>query len=200
MASPLKRREAATSSAKRARGEAPIVFFFRPEGANGWLSNWSAHGVRHDGIAFKTVEHFFMYHKALASDDFESARRIIAAPGPKEAKALGRSVRGFDEKKWSAEREAIMLTGLALKIEQHALLKRAVLQTCGHVLAEASPYDALWGIGCASDDARARNPAAWPGKNLLGRLWMRLRESTVSDDAVKMQPASLSASTSQPFR
>jgi predicted NAD-dependent protein-ADP-ribosyltransferase YbiA (DUF1768 family) len=40
---------------------------------------------------------------------------------------------------------------------------------CGErVLAEASPADAVWGIGVAADDPRAAEPDRWPGANLLG--------------------------------
>lgn len=40
---------------------------------------------------------------------------------------------------------------------------------------EASPVDAVWGIGLAADDARARDPRSWRGQNLLGFALMEAR-------------------------
>ncbi|MGN6746782.1 NADAR domain-containing protein, partial [Neisseria sp. P0024.S002] len=41
---------------------------------------------------------------------------------------------------------------------------------------EASPVDAIWGIGLAQDDPRAQNPLQWRGLNLLGFALMKVRD------------------------
>jgi len=156
-----------------------IIYFWRPYEKNGWMCNWSLHAVRENGITFKTVEHFYMYHKAVMMGDARSAEMVLLAKTPREAKGIGRSVANWDETKWVAVREEIMLRGLGLKIKQHPLLKLALVQTAGKFLAEASPFDAVWGIGCDAANPRARDPAQWPGRNLLGKLWMRLRETVL---------------------
>jgi ribA/ribD-fused uncharacterized protein len=46
--------------------------------------------------------------------------------------------------------------------------RRSLVGTAERVLVEASPVDRIWGIGLADDDARASQPAAWRGLNLLG--------------------------------
>jgi len=43
------------------------------------------------------------------------------------------------------------------------------------VLVEASPRDAIWGIGLAADDDQAASPENWPGLNLLGFALMEVR-------------------------
>jgi len=155
---------------------ARFVFFWRPSESHGWLSNWSPHAVREAGVLFPTAEHYLMYHKAKAMGDEEAASATLRAESPKQAKAIGRRVARFDERRWEALREAIMVRGLTLKIGQHPMLRSALLSTREKVIVEASPYDSVWGIGCSEDDARALDETRWPGTNLLGKAWMRVRE------------------------
>ena len=50
-----------------------------------------------------------------------------------------------------------------------------MLATKEHILVEASPVDAIWGIGLAVDDPQLANPQQWRGQNLLGFILMRVR-------------------------
>ena len=43
------------------------------------------------------------------------------------------------------------------------------------MLVEASPVDAIWGIGLAASDPLAVEPATWQGLNLLGFALMEVR-------------------------
>ena len=52
-----------------------------------------------------------MYHKAVVFRDHETAKQIMLEPGPKEQKALGRKVKGFDRKVWDSEKERIVEAG-----------------------------------------------------------------------------------------
>uniref|UniRef100_UPI0035A00B10 NADAR domain-containing protein n=1 Tax=Delftia acidovorans TaxID=80866 RepID=UPI0035A00B10 len=54
-------------------------------------------------------------------------------------------------------------------------LARYLLNTGDRVLVEASPVDAIWGIGLAADDVRATVPAGSQGLNLLGFALMQVR-------------------------
>lgn len=64
----------------------------------------------------------------------------------------------------------------AAKFEQISELKEFLLGTGGLVLAEASPYDRIWGIGLKDDDERSKNPDTWQGQNLLGFALMYVRD------------------------
>jgi len=154
-----------------------FVFFWKPNEENGLFSNWSHHSVIDEDIKFKTTEHFLMYHKALLMHDLDSAAQIIQARNPQVAKNLGKSVRNWDENKWEKQREDIMFKGLWLKATQHQDVKKCLMETYVKIIAEASPFDTIWGIGLLKSDKRALNQNEWLGKNLLGKTWMKVRES-----------------------
>jgi ribA/ribD-fused uncharacterized protein len=50
------------------------------------------------------------------------------------------------------------------------------LGTGDRVLVEASPVDAIWGIGLSAEDAEVTPPDKWPGENLLGFALMVVRD------------------------
>ncbi|MHC3968565.1 NADAR family protein, partial [Pseudomonas aeruginosa] len=116
-----------------------------------------------------------MAAKARLFDDSRLLERILAARSPGEAKALGREVAGFDEARWNAERVGIVIEGNLGKFGQNASLKKYLLGTADRVLVEASPVDAIWGIGLAASDPLAAEPATWQGLNLLGFALMEVR-------------------------
>jgi ribA/ribD-fused uncharacterized protein len=133
-------------------------------------------------LTFICAEQYMMHGKAILFGDREIAAEIIAADHPKTHKALGRKVKGFDDKIWKANREAIVLAGNRLKFEQNPDLKAPLLATRGTVLVEASPYDRIWGIGLSANDPRAQNEATWQGQNLLGKILTKLRDEWIAEE------------------
>jgi ribA/ribD-fused uncharacterized protein len=113
--------------------------------------------------------------KARLAGDAEAAGKILAAPHPGAAKALGRQVRGFDEQRWAQHRFDVVVAGNMAKFGQHPQLRDFLAGTGNRVLVEASPRDRVWGIGLAAGDERAGSPEHWPGLNLLGFALMEVR-------------------------
>ena len=153
------------------------TFFFRPESP---FSQWHPARFEVDGLVFGCAEQFMMHGKALLFDDAEVAAEILAAAHPREHKALGRKVRGFDEQAWRGNRERIVLEGNRAKFTQNPDLRAALMATAGTTLVEASPYDRIWGVGLSMDNPAIDDPANWRGKNLLGRILTRLRDEVLS--------------------
>jgi ribA/ribD-fused uncharacterized protein len=116
-----------------------------------------------------------MAEKARLFGDEETRSSILATSKPGAAKALGRTVRSFDEKRWGQHRFNIVVRASAAKFGQNADLAAYLAETGDKVLVEASPVDRVWGIGLAADDPRAERPAEWQGLNLLGFALMRAR-------------------------
>lgn len=139
------------------------------------LSQWYPASFTVDGRVFPTAEHCMMFRKATLFGDHDVANRIIAAPSPGAAKALGRQVQGFVQDTWDAQRLQIVAAGNEAKFAQNPELRRFLLSTGTKVLVEASPTDRVWGIGLAEDDSRSENPLLWRGLNLLGFALMIAR-------------------------
>jgi ribA/ribD-fused uncharacterized protein len=157
-----------------------FVFFFRPDEPNGWLSNWSNHPISDTtGTTYPTVEHLIMARKASLMDDSASLEKILKTKSARTAKSLGRKVSNWDEMKWQSRREAIALEGLQLKVVQHEEVADLLKTTTPKTLVEASPYDKIWGIGLASTHVNATQPEKWKGSNLLGKLWMKVRDEAL---------------------
>lgn len=168
--------------ARVARGERPKYLFFwghQPE-ADGRIgkscfSQWFDSPFTLDAIDYPTAEHFMMAEKARLFGDEAVCKRILAARTPAEAKKLGRLISGFDEERWLQARFEIVVKGNLAKFSQNPALREFLLNTGERVLVEASPVDAIWGIGLAADDPRSGNPDQWRGLNLLGFALMAVR-------------------------
>lgn len=135
-----------------------------------------------DGQRYATAEHWMMAEKARLFGDESALARVFAKDDPGAAKAAGRTVRNFDETLWLQHRFGIVVRGNRAKFDQHPALRDFLLGTGRQVLVEASPVDAVWGIGLAGDDPRAQNPASWQGLNLLGFALMAVRAGAASAD------------------
>ena len=100
-----------------------------------------------DPLEFHTAEQYMMYIKAVLMDDESTAEKILAAPGPGEAKAFGRAVKNFDQSTWDANCDAVVERGNFLKFSQDKRLGGILLGTADKEIVEASPNDKIWGIG-----------------------------------------------------
>jgi len=139
------------------------------------LSQWWPASFSIDDQQYPTAEHYMMAEKAKLFGDDEAYARILSARNPSEAKALGRRVKGFDEQLWTARRFQIAVRGNTAKFAQNPELKEWLIDTGDVVLVEASPVDAIWGIGLAAGDKRALDLRTWRGLNLLGFALMKTR-------------------------
>jgi len=147
-----------------------FVFFW-----HGWPSQWHPAAFTLDGAVYLCAEQFMMAEKARLFGDEETRARILAATSPREHKALGREVKGFDSARWTEVCREVVYRGNVAKFAQNADLAALLLATGERTLAEASPTDRIWGIGLAANDARATDPSGWKGKNWLGEALMRVR-------------------------
>ncbi|HEY0255035.1 MAG TPA: NADAR family protein, partial [Kofleriaceae bacterium] len=149
------------------------TFFFTESSP---FSQWYPCAFTVEGVRFNCAEQYMMYGKAKLFGDEEMLNRILAATHPKQHKALGRKVKGFDDKRWTANRETIVAAGSRAKFTQNEELKRVLLATKNTELVEASPYDKIWGIGLSAEDPKAQDPRKWRGQNLLGKILTQLRD------------------------
>ncbi|MGB1039647.1 MAG: NADAR family protein [Flavobacteriales bacterium] len=140
------------------------------------FSQWWIAGFDIDGIRYKTAEHFMMAEKARVFEDDEMREKIIACESPHEAKKMGRKVINFDYEIWMSCCYEIVKKGNFHKFGQNENLQTYLLSTGNKILVEASPVDAVWGIGMAENHKNAMNPDKWRGENLLGFALMEVRD------------------------
>ena len=140
------------------------------------FSQWYPLSFDWEGRKYLTAEHWMMAGKARLFGDLETLEQILAAPNPKDAKAFGRQVRGFDSEVWEAECYEIVVQGNMHKFGQNQTSRTYLLETGNKILVEASPVDAIWGIGHVQDSPEAQDPRKWRGQNLLGFALMEARD------------------------
>ena len=140
------------------------------------FSQWYEVSFEANGNYYKTAEHFMMAEKAKLFGDSDSEQKAIDAGSPKEAKNIGRSVKGFNENTWLKHRFEIVVNANIAKFSQNKDLLNFLLDSKDSILVEASPADNIWGIGLAADDESSKKPQFWKGENLLGFALMEVRD------------------------
>ena len=115
-----------------------IICFHLVDEPNGYLSNWYPSPFTLDGITYSSAEQYMMHQKAVIFGDTETASSILATDNVGKIKALGRSVRNFNEAFWNGIRQIIVYRGLLAKFRQNEDLKQQLLATHPHILAECA--------------------------------------------------------------
>ena len=122
---------------------------------------------------FSTSEALYQAAKFGAAPEVQ--RRIAGAPTAREAAAIGRGTPDGLNPDWNAQRVNAMRWVLRMKREANAAAIDAALARSGErVIVEVSTRDAWWGAKPAGDTYR--------GHNVLGRLWMELRQQLRDGD------------------
>ena len=136
----------------------------------GYLSNFAYCDIHYFGHKFYTSEQLFMWLKAKKFNDDEALAKLEAGPmSPKDAKAIGRSVKNFNNEVWDACKEEVMFTTITVKFNQNLDFKKELLKLKGKIMVEASPFDKIWGVGLKEDDPLILDEKNWKGENLLGK-------------------------------
>ena len=134
----------------------------------GPCSQWTESPFAEFDTTFNCAEQFMMAAKAKVFSDDATYDLIMATNNPKEQKALGRKVQGFDARSWNdIARDYVTLANYNKFTQNHDLLEYLMENRDKHFV-EASPYDKIWGIGMGIGDPLIEDPANWKGTNWLG--------------------------------
>jgi len=144
----------------------------------GWLGNMSAHKITYGGRTWRTAEALF---QALRFEDETIINAIHAATSPMTAKMIAKkNKKSMIIEKIGAEDLDNMRMVLRLKIEQHPHLRNELLATKDAAIIEDTSKRAShspWG-------AKYKDQI-WVGDNLLGRLWMEVRDELRGDSSLR---------------
>ena len=149
----------------------------------GPFSQWHLSLMVIDGVTYCCAEQYMMAMKALTFGDQDIHDQIMATQSPEQHKLLGRKVQNFDAARWQAVSGDIVYKVSYAKYTQDQALQRDLLATKGTTLVEASPDDAIWGIGLAEHDPRAQSRATWLGTNYLGEILTQVRDRILQEQA-----------------
>lgn len=147
-----------------------------------------------DEITFNCVEQLIMYSKAVLFKDYDTAKKILATSDPAVQKKLGRGVKGYVDSEWVAVRYNTVLRGVRAKCEQNSDIMANLVRTEAKIIAEASPYDRIYGIGLSPTDPDTQIESKWKGKNLLGKILMDVRREKLlaqSSSSLSNNPSDL---------
>jgi len=146
----------------------------------GNYSQWVPAEFSFHDVDFNTAEQFMMLGKAIVSEDYETANKIMKSDDPSVQKKLGRSVKNFDESKWDLYKYEIVLLGNFLKSTQvNEYAELVPMDSDVDLFVEASPYDKVWGIKMGVSDPDHTDPKKWKGENLLGYVITDIRDLLV---------------------
>lgn len=144
-----------------ARGAQARIAFYSTKGRYGFFSNFSRHPIEIGGRVWPTTEHFFQAKKFEGHPDEEEIRNTAT---PSAAAAKGRQRSRPLRADWESVKDGLMYEALRAKFTQHRDLGEALVQTGDAELVEHTTNDSYWGDG-----------GDGTGRNMLGRLLMRLR-------------------------
>ena len=71
--------------------------------------------------------------------------------------------------------EGVMYNILLEKASQINEVKELLCESEGQIIAECVPNQQHWSCGLTKEAAVKTDPEKWPGKNVLGRMWITVR-------------------------
>lgn len=145
------------------------IFFYRSNGKHGFLSNLYKKEIIFEGIVFDCAEKAYMYGKF---NDPIVRDWTMTAPFPRLVSYIGHGITKFDVSEgWADKKVERMYQVLKVKFQDGELRKK-LLKTGNRNLVEQSSIDPFWGIGKKGN-----------GKNMLGKLLMRVRKEIINQES-----------------
>lgn len=146
----------------------------------GECSQWYKAPIKIDGHTYNCNEQYMMAEKARLFNDQDALDAILKISNPRKQKALGRSVKGFDQNEWEKIARLVVYRANWAKFSQHKDLFNFLLGTKKLKIVEASPEDTVWGIGLHENDPDILDESKWKGTNWLGEAIMQVRDDLIS--------------------
>lgn len=153
-----------------------VFFWSEKNSTTGIYSQWYKADMEIDGIIYNSCEQYMMHQKALTFKDFEIAEEIMDETDPRTQKVWGRKIRNFNGEVWNKVCLDIVTKGNFAKFNTYPAFKRRLMETGNRTLVEASPVDAIWGVGLSENDPAILDESKWKGTNFLGIALMKVRE------------------------
>lgn len=126
------------------------------------------------GVNFPTSEHAYLYEHAKFENDEEVCRNILSTNDPAEAKWYSKFITKNNIQQWHKHSRDIMKQILRKKFQNEALATE--LKNTGERRLHEAGISGYWATGVSRGHKNAANPAAWTGKDMLGKILMEIRD------------------------
>jgi ribA/ribD-fused uncharacterized protein len=133
-----------------------------PEIFSRFFSAFSAHPITYQGITYKTVEHAYHAQRYI---DSKIVQDIVDNPTPEGAWEVSQKYKSQQIPDFNERKLAVMEELFRAKLDQHADVGQALIESEDLVIVKHEPKDSWWGDGPDGS-----------GRNEMGKLWMRLRD------------------------
>lgn len=137
-----------------------------------FLSNFYPANIKIAGKQYVNVEQFFQHQKCLVCGDYIRAAKILLIDDPVQIKSIGDSC--TEKEEWLNVRIETLFKAVFYKFTQNRALSRKLLATGDVGLYEATT-DRFYGCGLGYNSKRW-SLGDWTGKNVAGKIVMRVRE------------------------
>jgi N-glycosidase YbiA len=154
--------------------QAEVSAFLRTSDAFGGLSNMHAgYPITVAGIAVPSTENYYQAMRYPHLPDFQA--EILAEPRPVPAKRLAYTRVAETRSDWQKVNITLMRHAMRLRYGHHPHAMQEIFErTAGSPIVEISSRDDFWGTFAKE--------GLLTGKNVLGRLYMELREEVAEHD------------------
>ena len=120
------------------------------------------------GKYFNSSEAIYQYEKAVFHNRYDIARKIISSKNGYEAKYIAKQIKVSTD--WHKVKVRIMREVLRIKFNQCSAFKKCLHDNKGKHFIEAT-NDRFWGAGLKKCELKS---TSYPGKNVLGKVLMRM--------------------------
>lgn len=156
------------------------------QGARDCLSNFHPCPVAYSGSVAKSSEHLYQAEKARRCGRPEVAEEILQASTAFQAKQMSKKIGNSSSWEQQEENVKLMEDIVRAKVSSVESVREHLVATGVKTLAEAVPSDPFWGTGLSKEATMRTDPSAWPGKNVMGKILMKIR-GEVQNKGVKIR-------------
>lgn len=159
-----------------------VIAFTKVDLPYGWLGNMSPHTVQYDGMVFKTSEHLFQWKRFEGHPEIQEEIKSQKSPMGVKMKAKKHRRILTERGEWNLDEKEDrdwMRICLLLKLESNPHLINELKATAPKLIIEdvsARPNSksaTYWGAALVDGE--------WVGQNVLGTIWMKIREDFLSN-------------------
>lgn len=143
-------------------------------GESSYLSNFYPCNVRMENKSFCSAEQAFQYTKCVICEREDAGVYVMQVQDPAVIKSMGGKV--FTTVEWEMKKSDMMKCILISKFNQNPELKAKLNATGSTPLYECT-QSRFWGAGWLIDSPQWEKTSNFPGKNVLGKLLMEIRDN-----------------------